>query len=166
VHPRQHGFAFGPTAFDQCQVDALRCLVLERVRHEFTGRRAQGTATHVFHQRFNPATVVDQISDGADFETMLGRKNLQVWQARHGAVVFHDLANHGSWQTTRHRRQIAAGLGVPGAHQDTAFDRLQREHMARLNQILGFGIFGNGGLNGTRPVSGRDAGGDAFGGLY
>ena len=64
-----------------------------------------------------------------------------------------------------HARQVAAGLGVAGAHQHAAVLRLQREDVAGLHQVGRRGVARHRGLHGARAVGGRDAGGDAAGGL-
>jgi hypothetical protein len=63
----------------------------------------------------------------------------KVGQAGHGAVVFHDLADHGSRGATGHGGQIATGFGVACAHQHAAVHGLQRENVAGLHQVFGLG---------------------------
>jgi len=65
----------------------------------------------------------------------------------------------------RHAGQVATGFGVPGAHQHPAVHGLQRKDVARLDQIPGPRVPGDGGLHGTCPVAGGNAGGHALGGL-
>jgi hypothetical protein len=96
---------------------------------------------------------------------VLGRKQLQVGQARHGAVVLHDLADHGGGAAAGHGGQVAAGLGVAGAHEHAAVHRLQREDVAGLHQVVWPASLRHGHLHGAGAVGGRDAGGHAFGGL-
>ena len=79
--------------------------------------------------------MLDQVGDGADLQAVLGGEQLQVGQARHGAVVLHDLADHGGGRSAGHRGQVAAGFGMAGAHQHAAVDRLQREDVAGLDQV-------------------------------
>ena len=45
-------------------------------------------------QRLGPAAMVDQIGDGADLEPVRLREHDEIGQARHRAVVLHDLADH------------------------------------------------------------------------
>ena len=59
----------------------------------------------------------------------------QVRQARHRAVVAHDLAQHRRGRQAREAREVAARLGVPGAHQHAAGLRDEREHVARLDDV-------------------------------
>jgi len=77
--------------------------------------------------------VLDQVGDGADFQAMFGREQLQIGQARHRAVVFHDLTDHGGRAAAGHGSQVAARFGVTRAHQHPAIDRLQREDVAGLH---------------------------------
>ena len=89
----------------------------------------------------------------------------QVGQARHRAVVVHDLAQHRGRREAGEPREVAAGLGVAGAHQHAAGLRDQRKHVARLHDVLGRALRRGGDLDGQRAVVRRDAGGDALGGL-
>jgi hypothetical protein len=109
--------------------------------------------------------VLDQVGDGAYLQAVLGREQQQVGQAGHGAVVLHDLADHGGRRAAGHAGQVAAGFGMAGAHQHAAVHRLQREDVARLHQVADRGVFGDGGLHGAGAVGGGDAGGHALGGL-
>ena len=109
------------------------------------------------------AAVLDQVGDGADFQTVFFGKNQQVGQPGHGAIVLHDLADHRGGGATGHGGQIATGFGVTGAHQHAAVNRLQRKDMAGLHQVIDLGVFGDCRLNGARTVCRRNAGGHAFG---
>jgi hypothetical protein len=71
------------------------------------------------------------------FRPCSAREDLQVGQAGHGAVVVHDLADHRGGRAAGHGGQVAAGLGVAGAHQHAAVLRLQREDVAGLHQVGG-----------------------------
>ena len=109
--------------------------------------------------------MLDQISDGANFEAVFSGKQQQVGQPGHGAVVVHDLADHGGGRAASHAGEVATGFGVTGAHQHAAVDCLQREDVTGLHQVIDFGVFGNGGFDGAGTVSRRDAGGHAFSGF-
>jgi hypothetical protein len=106
--------------------------------------------------------VVDQVGNGADLQAMFGGKELQVGQARHGAVILHDLADHGAGGAARHGGQVAARFGVAGTNQHTAVRRLQREDMAGLNQVRGLGIACDGCLHRAGAVRCGNAGRDAL----
>ena len=54
----------------------------------------------------------------------------------------------------RQAREIAAGLGVAGAHQHAAGLRDEREHMARLHDVLGLRVRRGRDLDGQRAVGG------------
>ena len=165
MHAHRHLVGFVPAALDQRQVQVAAWQVLVGMCHELAMRRHQLAAGHLADHGFGAAAVLDQIGNGADLQAVLGGKFLQVGQARHGAVIVHDLADHGGRAGAGHAGQVAAGFGMAGAHQHATIHRLQREDMARLHQIAGLGIGCHGGLHGAGTVSGGDAGGDAFGGL-
>ena len=123
----------------------------------------QGAAAHFADQGLGFAAVLDQVGNGANFQAMLGREQLQIRQAGHGAIVLHDLADHAAGVATGHAGQVATRLGVARAHQHAALNRLQGKHMAGLYQILGPAARRDSHLNRARPIGRRNAGGDAFG---
>ena len=61
--------------------------------------------------------------------------------------------------------EIAAGLGMAGAHQHAAVAGHDREDVARLHQVRRLGVPGHRDLHGAGPVGRRNAGGHALGGL-
>ena len=124
------------------------------MRSEFAKGRLQRTVTYFFKQRLGAAAVFDQIGNGANFQAMRGGKHLQIRQARHGAVVIHDLANHPRRRAASHRRQVAARFGMAGAHQHTAINGLQRKDVAGLHQVADLRVLGDGCLHGTGTVGG------------
>ena len=165
VHTCSHCLLCLPLAFAECEVQALARFVSKGMGCELTKCGVQNTAADFFNQRFMAAAVFNQRSNRADFEAMFSCKNQQVRQPRHGAVVVHDLANNRSGRTVRHCCQIATRLSVTSPHQYAAINGLQRKDMTGLNQITGAGVFTNGSLHGTRPVSCRYACCHAFGSL-
>ena len=124
--------------------------------------RAAGLA---FHQLLGGIAVVDQIADGANLDAVLMAEIDQLRQACHGAIVIHDLADHRRRLQSAEAGQIAAGLGVAGAHQHAAILGHQREDVARLHQVGRGGVAGHGGLHGARSIGGGDARGHPLGRL-
>ena len=96
MHTGQYRIMCGPLTFDQRQMHATTCLVLVGSCGEVAKSSVQHTGAHFLNQRLGTAAVFNQIGDGADFQTMLCRKNLQIRQTRHGAVVLHDFADHAA----------------------------------------------------------------------
>ena len=117
------------------------------------------------HQRLVAAAVFDQVGDGADLQLVLGGELHQVGQPGHGAVFAHDLAQHRGGREAREPREVAAGLGVPGAHQHAAILRDQRKHVSGLDDVGRGRPCRAGRADGERAVVRRDAGGDALGRL-
>src|SRR2546430_4565377 len=111
------------------------------------------------------APEMDEVGYGADLEPVMFRELDQVGQPRHASVVFHDLAQHRRWMEAGELREVAAGLGVPGAHQHTARLRDEREHVARLDDVRGRRLRGSRHLDGVRPVGRRYSRGHAGGGF-
>ena len=165
VHTGQHWGARVPLAAHQGQVHVSGVGLLKGMGLKHTVGRVQGAATDFADQCLRFAAVFDQVGDGANFQAMLGCKQLQIGQAGHGAVVLHDFANHAAGVATGHAGQVASGFGVARAHQHAAIHRLQGKHMAGLHQVLGAAVGGHRDLHGARPVGCRYARGDALGGL-
>ena len=94
MHADWHFGISMPLAFDQGQVQRLTGFVFERMGCEFTVCSLQHTRSDFFNQRLGAIAVFNEVGNGANFEAVLCCKNLQVGQARHGAIVFHDFANH------------------------------------------------------------------------
>ena len=149
----------------QRQVRAAAGLVA--VDHELhrPGQGGDGTAADALDHRLVRRAVVDEVGDGAELQAMLARERHQVRQPRHAAVVVHDLAQHRGRIQARQASQIAAGLGVSGAHQHAAVVRDQREHVTGLHHVLGTCIGAAGHADGVRAVCRRDPGGHALGRL-
>ena len=102
---------------------------------------------------------MDEVADGADLQAVfLGEFN-EVGQTRHRAVFVEDLADDGGRFEPGQLRQIAAGLGVPGADEYAAFSRHEGEDVPRLDDVFRLGMAGHRRAHGLRPVVRRDAGG-------
>ena len=121
---------------------------------EFAKSGVQRPGTQLFHHGFGAAAVLDQVGNGADFQAVFGRKQLQIGQTGHGAVVFHDFADDGSRGAASHASQVATGFGVAGAHQHAAVNGLQGEDVARLHQVVGPGVGRHSGFHRAGTVSG------------
>ena len=130
---------------------------------EFAMGSLHRARAHLLNQGFGLAPVFDEICNGANLQSMLGSKYLQVRQAGHGAVVLHDLADHRGWRAARHGGKIAPGFCVASPHQHATVHRLQRENVARLHQVFRYGLLGHCGLHSACAVGCGDPGGDTFG---
>ena len=83
---------------------------------------------------------------------MFSGKQQQVGQTGHGAVVVHDLADHGGGRATGHAGEVTTGFGVTGTHQYAAVNRLQRKDVAGLYQVIDLGVFGHCSFDGAGTV--------------
>ena len=104
----------------------------------------------------------DQVSDRADLHAVQLRERHQLGQARHRAVVVHDLADHRCGIEARQPRDIDACFGMPGAHEHAAFPGDERKDVAGRDDVVS--ILGGIDRHGDRvgAVMRGDAGGDAF----
>ena len=96
-------FVGGPAAAHQRQVHAAAGLVAEGVGGERAARGLDLARADLVDQRLGAAAVLDQVGDGADLQAVFGGEKLQVGQARHRAVVVHDLADHRRGRAAGHR---------------------------------------------------------------
>ncbi|MCY1240970.1 hypothetical protein D9M69_396780 [compost metagenome] len=97
---------------------------------------------------------MDQVGNGADLQVVFPGEFDQVGQARHGAVVLHDLADHGGGRQAGQGAEVATGLGMAGADQHAAGLGRQREDVAGLDQVGRPGVASHRGLHGTGAVGG------------
>ena len=105
-----------PFAFDQGQVQGLAGFVFECMGCEFAVCSLQYTRADFFYQRLGTTSVFNEVGNGANFEAVLCCKNLQIWKPCHGAIVFHDFANHRRWAAASHGAQVATSFCMTGAH--------------------------------------------------
>ena len=114
------------------------------------------------HQPVVGVAIGDQIADGADLQAVAAGERDQIGQARHGAIVVHDLADHTAGAEAGEARDVHAGFGMASAHQHAAIAGDEREDMAGRNDMFR----AIGGIDGHRDGAGaigrRNAGGDAF----
>ena len=89
------------------------------------------------HQALLVLAELDEIGDGGDLQPVLFREFVQVGAARHGAVIVQDLADDPGGLEAGQVRQVNDALGMPGADQDAAVARRQRENMPRFPEVLG-----------------------------
>ncbi len=125
---------------DQHEVRRIGKLVAVDDQPERAVRRHQRPFGKPLDQAFGAAAVMDQVGDRADLETVRLREQHEIGQARHRAVFLHDLADHGGGRAAGQVRQIASGLGVPGARQHAAGLRHDRKHVPRLHDVSGLRV--------------------------
>ena len=88
-------------------------------------------------------------------------ERLEVRQARHAAVVAHDLADDAGGREAGEARQVDDALGLPGAHQHAAVARAQREDVAGRHDVGRAGVGPDRGADGRGAIGRRDAAADA-----
>ena len=165
MHAHQ-GFAIrGQFAMHQRQVSRAARLVAEGDQAEVAMRRAQRPLGHLLDQGFILVAIMDQVGNRADFQIVFAGEFEQIGQARHAAVILHDLADDRGRRQAGQRGQVAAGFGMACAHQHAALLRFQRKNMARLHDIKRLCRLGHGDLDRLGAVGGGNTGGDALGRL-
>ena len=78
MHAGQHGLIGRPLAAHQRQVQGLAGLVTERMRGELAKGGVERAGAEFFNQGFGAAAVFNQVGNGADLQTVLGGKDLQI----------------------------------------------------------------------------------------
>ena len=84
--------------------------------------------------------VLNQLGDREDAEPVLLREHLEVRHAGHRSILVHDLADDARGHEPREPREIDRAFGLPGAHEDAAVSRAQREHVAGGDEVLGLHV--------------------------
>ncbi len=166
VHPHRHAVFGRPLALDQRQVQRAIGSVAKSADVKFARSGVECAAADFLHQALDPAAVLDQVGNGADFQAVFDGEPLQVGQPGHAAVVVHDLADHGGGRAAGHGGEVAAGFSVTRAHQHAAVYCLQRENVAGLHQIVRPCARGDGSLHRARAVRRRNAGAHTLRRLY
>ena len=109
--------------------------------------------------------VGDQVGDRDHLQAVALAVGNQVRNARHRAVVVHDLADDAGRSQAGEAGEVDRGLGLPGALQHPAVFGLEREDMAGLNQVMGSRVGVDRDLDRVGAVVGGDAGRDPVPGL-
>ena len=101
--------------------------------------------------------VANQLRHGKNQQPVFLAEWNQVRNARHLAVIAHNLANHARRVQPRQPRQVYRCLGLARPHQHPAPARPQRKHMPRPRQVARIGARIDGRTNRMRPVRRRDS---------
>ena len=132
---------------------------------EFAPRGLERALGDEFDEAFAPVAELDELRDGdhAEPEALLQFDELR--QARHGAVLVEDLADHAARVQAGERGQVDRGFGVASALEHAAGAGHEREDVARLDELFRLGVGVREDRDGLRAVVGADARRDAFGGV-
>jgi hypothetical protein len=112
-------------------------------------------------ERLVPAAIADQVRDRRDRQAVLARELLEVRQARHAAVLVHDLADDAGGREAGEAGHVDDALGLPGAHEHAAVPRAEREHVAGRHDVVRARRPANRGADRRGAVDRRDAVPDA-----
>ena len=163
VHAHQHGLGRGEIALGEHDVLAAAGGV--GVDPHLPGAAVlggDGLDRRLAHQVVVAAAVGDQVGDGADLQPVALGDGDEVGQARHRAVLVHDLADHARGVEPGEPGDVDGRLGMPGAHQDAAVAGAQREDVARRRDVLRTRARVDRHRDGAGAVVGGDAGRDAL----
>ena len=117
-------------------------------RLELAERRRQARRDDAFDELVVAAAVGDQVGDRDHAQPVAGAVLDQFGHPRHRAVVVHHLADHAGRVQARQAREVDGRLGLPGALEHAAGAALEREHVARLDEVARAGSRGR-----SRPGS-------------
>ena len=159
MHPHEHVGLAGDVALDQG--DVLRAVDQRLVadRPELAEARGHLHDGHPAHELLGAPPVADEVGHGDHLDAVPPAVADQVGHSRHGAVVVHDLADHGRRLQAGEAREVDAGLGLAGALEHAARRRDEREDVAGLHDVVGPALGVDGHLDGARAIGRRDAGG-------
>ena len=108
-----------------------------------------------------PAAVGDQVGDRDHLQPVALAVGRQVRDARHRAVVVHDLADHAGRVQAGQAGEVDGRLGLPDALEHAAGLGLEREHVAGLDELARARLRVDRDLDRAGAVGGGDAGADA-----
>ena len=148
-------------ALDEREMRRVGELVAEHRHLERAATGVNGTIADALDQPLVLRAIVDEVGDRADFQAMLLGERDQVGQSRHRTVVAQDLADHRRRREPGQRGEIAASLGVTGAHEHAAFLRHDRKNMTGLDDVGRLRAGRDSDLDRPCAIRRRDARGDA-----
>ena len=157
VHADQRSGRAPERPADERKVHGAVHVVFVAVQAERPEVRLDLPLGDALHRALLLEAIADQVGDRAELQAMQLRELLELRPARHGAVFVQDLDDHGRRLEPGDAHEVAAGFGVPGSGQHATGLRHQREDVARLAQVLGTGVRGDGRADRVRPVVCRDA---------
>ncbi len=127
------------------------------------GEDGFGNATDV---AFMLHAVANEVGDGQEFHAVLAAEFDELRDARHGAVVVHDFADHAGVIEAGQAREIDRRFGLSGADEDSAIAGAQGVDVSWAGEIFRMSVGIGGGEDGGGAVCGAGAGGGAAAGVY
>jgi hypothetical protein len=112
------------------------------------------------------AAVFYQIGDGDYLDAVLVCQHEQGGQARHAAILVHDLAEDTGRGQPCQAGKVHRGFGVTSAHQHSALAGDEGEEVTGAGKIAGLGVLVYEQFDGLGAVVGGDAGGGAGDGVH
>ena len=105
--------------------------------------------------------IADEFGDGEHLQVVLAAELGKLRNARHGAVVVHDLADDAGGNQSGETREIDRGFGLSGADQHSTFAGAKRKRVAGTREIVRTSGGIDGDFDGLRAIVGGDSGGHA-----
>ncbi len=165
MHADEGGFFWVDIAHDHGDVVGALGIDLIEVAAEITVVGGHVDDFIGAHEFLGAAAVLDELSDGAGFESVLFLVRTEFTDAGHGAVIVHDFTNDTCGWKPSEGCEIDGCLSVPRATQGAAGHRLERENVARLHEGVCADVRIGEKLNGAGAVSRGNARADACGGI-
>ena len=117
VHAHQYGFVFAPLAFEQGHVLQSVALLAEGHDAEVAVLGGHVGLHTLLHQRLALQSVGDEVLDGDDVQSVALGHLLQLWHARHGAVLVQYFDECRRRLQSGQSCQVDGRLGVSGPPQ-------------------------------------------------
>jgi hypothetical protein len=125
-------------------------------RGELAEGGGQPRRDHALDQPLGPPPIGDQVGDRDHAQPVALAVGHQVGHPGHGPVLVHDLADHSGRDQAGQAGQIDGGLRLTGALQHASLLRLQREHVAGLDEVRRLRVRVDGDLDRVRAIVGGD----------
>lgn len=119
--------------------------------------RGQPGFSYAAYQLLMSAPVGDKVGDTDDLDSELPGCHFQLWQARHCAIIIHNLTDDACRVKSCQPGEVDNSFGMPGPDQNPAIPRPEWKHMSGASQIVGFGRRINDCLYCLSPVCCRNA---------
>ena len=161
MHADEGGFFWVDFTHDHREMVGALGINLIEVATEITVFRGHVHDFISAHEFLGAAAVLDELGDGAGFESVFFLIRAEFSNTGHGAVIVHDFADDTCGGKSGESGEIDGSLSVTGAAQGAAWHGLERENVAGLHEGIGTDGGVSEQLDRAGSIGRGDAGADA-----